>query len=422
MRRVHQRRLATAGVLAFIAAGCATAPEGPDRADSADGDDGGSPAAAPAAERDTVREESIGCDPGELYWLQEGCEPATSIDLDEVWTNGPPPDGIPPIDEPVYEPIDHADDWLNDDSPVLVVEVGDDVRAYPLAILTWHEIVNTTVGGEPLAVTYCPLCNSALVFERTIDGPDGREVLDFGTSGRLYQSNLLMYDRTHHDVWLQFSGESVVGDATLGTRLERVPAWLLGYDTFVELHPDAQVLSRDTGFVRDYGSNPYELYDTEEGRPFLFDGDADDRFPPMKRFVGVADDGDAVAVELDHLGDERVVEVTVGGRDVAVVWAPGQASALDTADLAAGREVGQTAVFDLALDDQRVELEPGDADGVFVDAATGTTFDLRGRAVSGPLAGRMLSPVPHDDTLWFAWAAFHPETEVIPAVNDDAAR
>ncbi len=399
---------------AVIAAAC-TAPS--DTAGSAPSDgassspDAGSEAATGTA--DAIRTESVGCEEGEFFWEVDGCEPATSIDLDRLLAGGPPPDGIPPIDDPVFESIADAADWLEDESPVMVVDVDDDVRAYPLAILTWHEIVNDVVGGVPLVVTYCPLCNSALVFERTVDTPDGEVELDFGTSGRLYQSNLVMYDRQYRNLWTQFEGEGIIGERFLGTELTRVPAWLFGFGELRELHPDAQVLSRDTGHRRDYGRNPYIAYDQEGRAPFLFDGELDQRFSAMARLVGLAEGDDAMAVFLDQLAEERTIEVTVGGRDLVVLWAPGQSSALDTAAIDQGRDVGQTAAFVAELDGAPVELQPGDADGRFVDQRSGSTFDLRGRALDGPLEGQQLEAVTHDDTFWFVWVAFKPDTEVV---------
>jgi len=411
MRRI----LPALAVTALLAAACA-APSGTDEAAPPDassasgeteaGDDAGASSDA------VIRTESVGCEEGEFFWEVDGCEPATSIDLDRLLAGGPPPDGIPPIDDPVFESIDDAAEWLEDESPVMVVDVDDDVRAYPLAILTWHEIVNDVVGGEPLVVTYCPLCNSALVFERTLDTPDGEVELDFGTSGRLYQSNLVMYDRQYRNLWTQFEGEGIIGERFLGTELTRVPAWLFGFRELRELHPDAQVLSRDTGHRRDYGRNPYVAYDQEGRAPFLFDGELDQRFSAMARLVGLADGDDAVAVFLDQLAEERTIEVTVGDRELVVLWAPGQSSALDAAAIDQGRDVGQTAAFVAELDGEPVELQPGDVDGRFVDQLSGSTFDLRGRALDGPLEGEQLEAVTHDDTFWFVWVAFKPDTEV----------
>jgi hypothetical protein len=414
-----RRSLAVASLLALIAVACGSATDGSDFAPGADADGGVDDGVAvptsaqPGTPREPIRATSEGCEAGEFHWQQGGCEPAHSIPLDEIVSGGPPPDGIPPIDEPVYESIEEAASWLGDTSPVMVVDVEGDVRAYPLAILTWHEIVNDTVGGLPLVITYCPLCNSALVFERTVDGPDGEELLDFGTSGRLYLSNLVMYDRQHRNLWTQFEGEGVVGEPFLGTQLTRVPAWLFGFAELTELHPEAQVLSRDTGFDRDYGRNPYTGYDTEDRDPFLFRGDLDDRFPPMTRLVGLAAGSEAIAVTLDHLVGQRAVDVELADQPVVVLWTPGQASALDTASIDAGRDVGQTAAFVAELDGTRLSLLPSETNGRFVDAETSSVFDLRGRALDGPLEGQQLEAIAHDDTFWFVWVAFRPDTELV---------
>jgi hypothetical protein len=411
-----RRSLAMITISAVFAVACA--PTGGENADTGTASTGqaasetGSAAPPSAGAREPIRAESVGCESGEFHWDQDDCQPATSVDLDAILSGGPPPDGIPPIDDPVYETVEDAGQWLDATSPVMVIDIDDDVRAYPLAILTWHEIVNDVVGDVPVVVTYCPLCNSALVFDRTIEGPDGVELLDFGTSGRLFNSNLVMYDRQHRNLWTQFEGEGIVGERFLGARLTRIPAWLFGFDELAELHPDAQVLSRDTGHSRDYGRNPYTGYDQAERDPFLFDGEVDERFPPMTRLVGLGDE-EPVAILLETLVEERTVHTQVDGRDAVVLWAPGQASALDTAAIDAGREVGQTAAFVAGVGGEPVELSPAETEGRFIDAVSGSSFDLRGRAIDGPLAGEQLEPIIHDDTFWFVWLAFRPDTEVV---------
>ncbi len=407
------RSLIAAVLLSLLAAACAAPTESDAGSDANASDDTEVSTEAGDPLEDAIRTQSFGCEEGEFHFRQANCQPATLIDLDQIISGGPPPDGIPPIDDPVFESIDDAAEWLTEDSPVMVVDVDGDVRAYPLGILTWHEIVNDTVGGVPLVVSYCPLCNSGLVFERTIDGPDGEEVLDFGTSGRLYRSNLVMYDRQHVNLWTQFEGQAVVGERFLGATLNRVPAWLFGFGELTELHPDAEILSRETGHDRPYGDNPYGGYDAEGRQPFMFREDVDGRFAAMTRVVGVKDGEGAVAITLDHLTETQVQTVEVSDRPITVVWAPGQASALDTTTIDEGRDVGQTAAFLAEFDGEPVDLQPTDTDAQFRDVNSGSTFDLRGRGLDGPLEGTELTAVPHDDTFWFVWAAFKPDTEVV---------
>ncbi|MGH3443186.1 MAG: DUF3179 domain-containing (seleno)protein, partial [Nitriliruptorales bacterium] len=146
-----------------------------------------------------------------FYWEQPECPLPALVALDDIQAvTGV--DTIPPIDEPRFESVSAAGQWLSPESPLLVVSVGGETRGYPLAILTWHEIVNDEIAGTPVVVTYCPLCNSGLVFERRVDG----EVLTFGTSGHLFRSNLVMYDRQHRNFWLQFTGRAVAGERFAG--------------------------------------------------------------------------------------------------------------------------------------------------------------------------------------------------------------
>ncbi|MEE8465674.1 MAG: DUF3179 domain-containing protein, partial [Dehalococcoidia bacterium] len=193
-----------------------------------------------------------------------------SAPYSEFFSGGPSKDGIPAVDNPKFVSVDEAEEWLDDREPVQVVDINGDVRAYPLQILIWHEIVNDQVGGIPVAITFCPLCNTALVFNAAL--PDGR-VLDFGVSGMLRFSDLVMYDRQTESWWQQATGEAIVGDLT-GTMLEFIPSPIVSWADFKQAHPGRQVLSRDTGISRPYGRNPYTGYDT--GRPFLFRGPEDD--------------------------------------------------------------------------------------------------------------------------------------------------
>ncbi|MGH3441064.1 MAG: DUF3179 domain-containing (seleno)protein, partial [Nitriliruptorales bacterium] len=218
---------------------------------------------------------------------------------------------------------------------------------------------------------------------------------------------------------LQFTGRAVAGERFAGDEHERVPSQLLGFAEFAGLAPDAAVLSRDTGHDRPYGTNPYRGYDRRDGRPFLYDGPVDDRLPQMERVVGVGTDR-PIAVTLDLLRTDRAVEVTVDGGRVALLWAPGQVSALEARDVDGGREVGQTAALrPVGPFGERLTLRPA-GPGSFFDTQTRSQWNLHGEAVAGPLAGHRLDPVAHDDTFWFTWFAFHTDTRLLQA--PDGAR
>ena len=316
-----------------------------------------------------------------------------------------PRDNIPSIDSPEFLSPTEASAWLKDVEPVVFLEIDGDARAYPLQILTWHEIVNDEVGGVPVAVTFCPLCNSAIAFDRLFDGVE----LDFGVSGNLRNSDLIMYDRQTHSWWQQFTGESIVGKYA-GRNLEQLPASIVSFADFRRAHPEGQVLSRDTGYTRQYGRNPYAGYDTADGNPFLFRGDLDGRLFPVERVIAVTIDGVDVAFPLTVLQEEGAINYRLGERRIAVFHRFGTASALDGGSIAESRDVGAAGVFDADLGGEALTFVA--QDGVIKDQQTGSVWNILGRAVEGPLAGERLTPVLHGNHFWFAWAVFKPDTIV----------
>jgi hypothetical protein len=257
-------------------------------------------------------------------------------------------------------------------------------------------------------VTYCPLCNSAVTYDRRIEGKE----TTFGTSGRLYASSLVMYDRATESLWTHFDGRAVVGVLT-GTQLDPIPSPLLAWADFKSAYPDGQVLSRDTGFDRNYGQNPYFGYDNPETSPFLFRGDVDDRARAKQRVVGVTVGDVSTAYSLDAIsaGAGKATNGTVGDVDVVVFWVAGQATALEGADTADGRDVGSVSVFDRVVRGESLTFTSTN-DG-FIDEQTGSVWDLSGRAISGDLDGEQLTQIPHLDTFWFAWSTCRPGTELV---------
>jgi hypothetical protein len=335
--------------------------------------------------------------------------PEPLVDPGQIISGGPPPDGIPPIDEPAFVPISEADKYLDSEEPIVVLEVGEEARAYPVQILTWHEIVNDTVGGKPVVVTYCPLCNTAVSFVRVVNGVE----TTFGTSGRLYNSALVMYDRATESLWTHFDGRAVVG-VLAGEQLEPVPSPLLAWSELKSAHPEAQVLDRErTGANRPYGTNPYAGYDNPEGFPFLFRGDVDARAQAMQRVVGVALSGEATAFTLEAVsgGEGKATNGEVGGQPIVILWKSGQASALEENEVAEGRDVGSVGVFLPEADGRRLTFQT--EAGQFVDQETGSTWNIAGQATEGPLAGRALERIHHFDTFWFAWSSYQPGTALV---------
>jgi hypothetical protein len=326
-----------------------------------------------------------------------------SVSLDEIMSGGPPKDGIPAVDDPRFVSVREADEWIGDREPVIVFEAAGAVRAYPWQILIWHEIVNDEVGGVPVTVTYCPLCNTAIAFDRRLGG----RVLDFGTTGKLRHSDLVMYDRQTETWWQQATGTAIVGELT-GEVLTFLSAPTVSWVDFKNEYPDAQVLSRETGYNRPYGESPYSGYDT--GRPFLYRGPTDGRLPMMERVVVVKIDDGATVYPMGTLAEERAVNHQVEGTAVVVFHRPGTASAVDERSIESGRDIGAAAAYLRTVDGRTLSFLP-DGDG-FRDEETGTHWTFFGEAVSGPLAGKRLEAVVVYVPFWFAWAAFAPNTPV----------
>jgi hypothetical protein len=329
-----------------------------------------------------------------------------SVDYSEILSGGPPKDGIPAIDDPLFDTVAVVDKWLQPQEPVILVHIGDDARAYPLQVLVWHEIVNDVVSGVPVLVTFCPLCNTAIAFERTVDG----RVLEFGTTGRLRYSNLILYDRQTETWWQQANGEAIAGELT-GTTLDFVPAAIIAWSEFKTSFPDGKVLSTDTGYSRAYGQNPYVGYDDIDNSPFLYRGpEPPDQLRPMTRVLAIEANDDAVAITYSVLEELRVVNETVGGEDVVIFWQPGTASALDSSAIAFGRDVGSANAFSRLVQGRSLSFA---FDGsTFVDEQTGSRWDILGTAIEGELAGQHLSPIVSINHFWFSWVAFQPGTRV----------
>lgn len=333
---------------------------------------------------------------------------AALIPPDQIRSGGPPPDGIPAIDEPVLAPTGEVD-FLAASEAVLALEINGDARAYPLQIMTWHELVNDTVGGVPVTISYCPLCNSSVAYDRNAAG----RVLDFGTSGMLYQSSMVMYDRQTQSLWTHFDGLAVIGEL-IGTQLDFWPMAIVSWASWRDAHPDGMVLTTETGYHRNYGRNPYVGYETSERllTPAFQSTEIDERLPAKERVVGVRSAGEAVAVRHAHLTESGVVEVELAGVPLVVWNLPGASSAIDAPELANGIDVGSSGVFERTLDGRLLSFTRS-GDG-FRDSETGSTWSLFGEATSGELAGSRLQAREFVDTFWFAWGTFEPTSDIIP--------
>jgi hypothetical protein len=340
----------------------------------------------------------------------------STVPLGEILPGCPVRDCIPALDakgavtvpsprggHAQFAPVQETE--LASSLPVAYIVVEGHARAYPLHILTWHEIVNDVIEETPVLATFCPLCNTALAFDRRVGG----QVLDFGVSGNLRHSDLIMWDRQTESWWQQATGEGIVGEMA-GKKLTPISMAIVSFAEFANAYPAGDVLTEDTGFQRDYGYNPYGGYDTSP-RPFLFEGQIDARLSALERVVGVRIGSEAIAIPFEHLAQSPVAQVSVAGEPVVVFWAPGTVSALDADEIGASRDVGSAIAFFARVGDRPLSFVPI-GPGRFRDTETGSVWSLTGAALEGPYNGTNLEMVEHTALFWFAWSAFFPETSI----------
>ena len=275
------------------------------------------------------------------------------IAAEDIHAGGPPRDGIPALDKPRFLERDEATVMKPDDQ-VLGLSHNGVAKAYPISILNWHEIVNDRLEQEPVVITYCPLCGSGIAYSARVSGMEA----SFGVSGLLYNSDVLLYDRQTESLWSQMMSQAVSGPLR-GTRLQMLPLIHTTWSDWLAEHPDTLVLSRDTGFDRDYERDPYSGYEDSEGVWFPVKR-KDPRYHPKERVLGLELNGQFKAYPIAELSKHQgPLRDRFAGRDLAIEFRP---------------ESGSARVLD--------------ADG---------------------------KQIPAVNSFWFAWYAFHPDTEVFRA-------
>lgn len=315
--------------------------------------------------------------------------------------------GIPSLHHPQFDSIERASDWLTPREPVVALEVNGEARIYPIQIVMWHEVVNDVLGGDPVLVTFCPLCYTAIAFDRRVGG----EVRDFGVSGLLRESDLILYDYQTTTLWQQLTGDAVVG-TDAGERLRFLPAQLVAFADARAQYPDALVLSRQTGFNRAYGTNPYAGYDSVDSGPIFRTSFADDgRLPAKAQVLTFEVRAQPVAIPFDRLANEVVVETTLEGIPVVALWQPGTNAALDARSIEDGRDIGAAGAFRAEIDGRPARFEA--REGAIYDSDTGSRWNVLGTAVEGPLTGKRLQPLVSGTHFWFIWSVFKPDTTVL---------
>lgn len=326
-----------------------------------------------------------------------------SIPYSELLSGGPKRDGIAPIDEPSFVSIKKASSWLKDNEPLIFVKINNESKAYPLQVLIWHEIVNDSLANKKILVTFCPLCNASLVFNRTIKD----KTYTFGTSGLLRHSDLVMYDRQSESLWQQFTGTAIVGDMT-GVKLEEINSSIISLKDIKKFHPKTKILSKDTGFYRAYGKNPYSGYDNINSNPFLLDTKADDRLAPMRRVATIELNNKTKAYSYKILKEKNIINDIFQEKNIVVLYKQNILSALDASKIKNSKEVGTASVFEAKVDNKPLEFYSKNNN--FFDKQTNSQWNIFGKAVEGELKGTQLKQLSSGSHFWFAWAVFKPDT------------
>jgi hypothetical protein len=349
----------------------------------------------------------------EMNWKTD--QSKSNLDLQEIFVCIGK-DDIPAIDDPNYYTIAEAEREYFEFEPLIFIEHDLKAKGYPLSVLLYHEIVNDSIIGLDstlyYTVTYCPLCNSAIVFNRKTRINGEQRILDFGVSGMLRNSDMIMYDRQTESWWQQFTGQGLVGELS-GQKLDFLTAPVISMEEFSLFFPDGQVLSKNTGFKDeggndyDYGSNPYVGYDTDD-TPFLYDGKVDDRLPPMERVVDITINGKHKIYPNSDLARNVVINDEFEGKNIALFYTNKIVSVLDSGNIEQSRTIGGVAAY-FAFNDGKNLTFIDKGDGLFMDQQTKSIWNVKGQCIDGKLEGSYMNMITHGNHFAFAMLAFYPD-------------
>ncbi|MCF6180639.1 DUF3179 domain-containing protein [Lutibacter sp.] len=298
--------------------------------------------------------------------------------------------------------------------PVIAVEINGEAKAYSLNILTMHEIANDMLGGQPILVTYCPLCNSGIVYSRKLNVGGKEEILEFEPSGMLRNSDMVMLDRKTESLWQQLLGEGIVGKYT-NAQLNIIPSLIISVDEFFSRYPKGKILSKETGFVaseKQYGKNPYVKYDGKNAPiQYFFDSDkVDKRLPALERIVDIEHNGDYKIYSFTSVAKKGVLNDTFKGTNVVLFYQSGTISVLDEKDISKSKDIGSVTIFKSKLNNKLLTFKKDKK--FIIDTQTNSKWDITGYCFRGKLKGSQLKIEPHSNHFAFAWLAFHPKSEI----------
>jgi hypothetical protein len=320
------------------------------------------------------------------------------------------PDGIPPIDSPKFWEKTKAIKFYFEHEPVIAVERNGLAKAYPLSVLMYHEIVNDNLGEMPILATYCPLCNAGIVFDRRLTFDGKSYLLDFGVSGMLRKSDLVMWDRQTESWWQQLMGEALVGKLS-GAELSFVNSQIISVSEFFEAYPEGLILSTETGHTMEYGTNPYTGYDDPVNKqPRLFQEEVNKRLPPMERVIDINVNGKYKIYPFSIVSNMQVINDSFQGEPIVIFYTEKTLSVLDENDIASSKNVGSATAFDPRVDNKTLIFRK--VNNEFKDTDTESTWTITGKCTEGYFKDRKLRTLRYGNHFAFAWFAFYPDSEI----------
>lgn len=298
--------------------------------------------------------------------------------------------------------------------PVISVFINGKAKAYPLNMLTMHEISNDSLGGIPILPTYCPLCNSSMVYDRRLTHNGKEYLLEFEVSGMLRNSDMVMADKQTETWWQQLIGVGLVGELA-GAELNVIPSMVISVQDFFERYPNGKILSPNTRTNAQsmYGKNPYVNYDNKTNLPYdsFFNLDKlDTRLLPMERIIDVEGTNGYKIYPFSIIAKKGVVNDVYDGKKIVIFYKEGTVSILDKKDISKSKNIGSATVFSSILDGKSLTFKK--KDNMFIDTKTKSIWDITGRCLSGTLKDKVLTPEIHSNHFAFAWLSFHPESEI----------
>jgi hypothetical protein len=326
-----------------------------------------------------------------------------------------PKGAFPKIDYPEFLGKDMGLKAFFIHEPVISIEIKGQAKAYPLNMLTTHEISNDTLGGIPILATYCPLCNSGVVYDRRLLWEGKREVLEFEVSGMLRKSDMVMMDTRSESLWQQLMGEAIVGEYS-GAMLETLPSLIISVEEFFHAYPEGTILSNrtdDAKLASTYGSNPYVGYDSSDGKPYeryFSHSEVDTRLPAMERVIDIEVNGAYKIYPFTKLAEKGVINDSYKGMNVVLFHSENTVSVMDAGEIAKSRSIGSVSVFDPHLDGRHLTFSKKGKS--FKDHQSGSFWDISGYCYKGKLRGSRLMILRHSNHFAFAWLAFYPDSEI----------